>query len=142
MPYKDREKQLAYWKEYNEKNKAKRNLQKKQWREMNKEKMEQYNKDYYENHNEYFKEVNKKWRDENPELTKIYAKEYYNNNKEKLLKRTKDNPKCQNYKKRIEDELELPYHIIQDYGIPTLREQTELLECIKIIYKIKKTETI
>jgi len=81
MPYKDKEEQKRFMKEYHKKNR---------------EKLSEYNKEWYKNNREKELENNKKWCEENPEYGRKYRrenkenekkrhKEYYEENKEKML---------------------------------------------------------
>ena len=79
MPYKDKEKQKQYDKQYHLDNKEKRRQYDKQWRLDNKEHMKQYDKQY----NLDNKEKRKQWSLDNKEKKKEYDRQYHLDNKEK-----------------------------------------------------------
>ena len=83
---KNKEKQLEYDKKYRENNKEKKREYDKKYRENNKEKKREYDKKYFENNREKKREIAKKYYENNREKRRETAKKYYENNKEKKRK--------------------------------------------------------
>jgi len=90
---KNREKIIAYSKEYKENNKEKikktRKKQMKQWRINNSEKISEYNKKHYIKNKEKILEYGKKWRKENREKVREQGRISYEKHKEEIKKRFK-----------------------------------------------------
>jgi hypothetical protein len=78
IPYKDKNKKRLHDKEYREKNKEYIKKCRKEYREKNKDKIAEYNKKWREQHPEYYK----KWFTENKERFRQYRKVWDSNNRE------------------------------------------------------------
>jgi len=103
MPYKSKEEQRIYHKQYRENNKKKLALQKKEWYENNKEERLLQRKEYYENNKEKLKEYQKEYYENNKEKIALKQKEWYVNNKEEVKE----------YNEKIKTENPLEYKLNQ-----------------------------
>ncbi len=94
MPYKNKEKQKGYNKEYREKNREYLIEHTKKWKEKHpdydkeyvkehKEERQKYNKEYYKRNKKKMNKRSRKWRIKNLERQKEYDKEYKRRNRKK-----------------------------------------------------------
>ena len=81
---KNKEKTLAYGKNYRKRNEESVKENNKEWRNKNKDKLVAYHKEYRKRNREKRKEYNKKWREKNKNKVKKHEDKYHLNNKEKI----------------------------------------------------------
>jgi len=95
-----------YEKEYNKKNKEKRNKSSKNWRENNKEKKKEIDRKYYENNKEKIKKYQKEYREKNIDKIRKQDKIYRENNKEKIREyREKNKEKIQKWREENKEKI-------------------------------------
>lgn len=86
MPYKNKEDELRWQREYSKKNREKINLLMKKWRERNQEKVKEANRKNWIKHKEEYSRMQKEWVNKNRPLVNKYNLEYYHKHNEKYKK--------------------------------------------------------
>jgi len=92
MPYKDKEKQKEYQKQWRQRNKEKVREINKHWRKEHLEKVREIDKNWQQRNPEKVREISKHWKQRNSEKVQEYNKKWQQENKEYYIQWQQEHP--------------------------------------------------